>query len=91
MATDQTIENSTNTVGRIDTLQSSVSEQNIRNTEVRYNTICSIVAVEQVKIEIHRCFPENKHKVIREFFTAHPVCWTDLLRKIFALKKYNNG
>ena len=75
---------------RIDGLLWSISEQTIRNTEERYDAICSSSTSDQLKIEVQKCFPENKHKVIREFFISHPVCWTDMLRKIFALKKYDN-
>jgi hypothetical protein len=75
---------------RIDRLRGSVSEQTIKNTEERYNTICSITTIDELKWEIQRCFPENKHKVIREFFIEHPVCWSDIQRKIHALKKYDN-
>lgn len=32
-------------------------------------------------------FPENKHKVLRDFFLDHPVCWIDLLRKLHKYRK----
>ncbi len=75
---------------RIDQLRWSISEQTIKNTEDRYSKICSITTLEQLKWEIRRCFPKNEHKIIRDFFIDHPVCWTDMQRKIHAFKKYDN-
>ena len=45
---------------------------------------------DQIKQEIYKCFPENKHKVLRDFFVEHPVCWTDIQRKIHAFRKHDN-
>ena len=41
-------------------------------------------AIEHKLLEI---FPDNKHKVLREFFMDHPVCWSDLLRKRHKYRK----
>lgn len=76
--------------GCIDRLRWKATENVIKNTEARYNAICSITSLEQLRLEIAKCFPENKHKVIREFFIKHPVCWTDIQRKIYAIKQYDN-
>ncbi len=74
---------------RIDRLRGTISEQTIKNTEARYSAICSMTTKEGIKWEILKCFPDHNHKVIRDFFIAHPVCWTDIQRKIFAIRKYD--
>lgn len=75
---------------RVDRQRWEINEQHRINTLNKYNAICSMTTTEQIRLEINKCFPLNKHKVIREFFMTHPVCWTDIQRKIHALKKYNN-
>lgn len=75
---------------RIDRLRWSLSEQTIKNTISRYESICSMDSSDQIKQEIYKCFPENKHKVLRDFFVEHPVCWTDIQRKIHAFRKHDN-
>lgn len=76
---------------RIDRLQWSISEQTIKNTISRYETICTIDTPEEIKWELNKCFPLNPQKVIRDFFMEHPVCWTDMQRKIHAFSEYDNN
>ncbi len=70
----------------IDSLRSSKSNdysEKMRETVNKVLLLEDENALEQTLLNI---FPENKHKVLREFFLQHPVCWIDLLRKLHKYK-----
>lgn len=76
---------------RIDDLRSPVTEGVIRKTQTRFDAICSIKSIEELKAEILKYFPENRQKVIRNFFGEHPVCWHDLKRKLYAITTFDEN
>lgn len=75
---------------RIDNLRKPVTPDVIRKTAVRFDAICSIKKPDELKAEILKFFPDNKHQIIREFFYKHPVCWHDLKRKLYAITTYDD-
>lgn len=75
---------------RIDRLRWNASDELVMETKERYDKICSLTPIEKLKWEVWEYFPGPKNKVLRDFFVKHPVCWTDLQRKIHAIKKYDN-
>lgn len=75
--------------GRIDGLRLPVTDAVIRKTHTRFDAICSIKSIDELKAEIQKYFPENRHKVIRIFFETHPVCWHDLKRKLYAITTFD--
>ena len=75
---------------RIDNLRKPVTPDVIRKTAVRFDAICSIKKPDELKAEILKFFPDNKHQIIREFFLKHPVCWHDLKRKLYAITTYDD-
>jgi len=74
---------------RIDGLRKPVSDDIIKKTNSRFDAICRIKPDNELRAEILRFFPNNKNLVIREFFQAHPVCWHDLQRKLYAITTFD--
>lgn len=78
---------SSNSTSKIDLLRTSISETIINRTQWRYKEICSIDSKEALRVILQSLFPGNPHRVLRDFFIKHPICWTDLLRKLHKYRK----
>lgn len=74
---------------RIDNLRSPLSDTSLGRTRIRYEAIYSIDSKATLGVKLHELFPDNRQKVIRDFFINHPVSWTDLLRKLHKYRQNN--
>lgn len=86
---DTNSEKYTTSTQRIDALRTSLSQEVIDNTVKRFEKICALNEPGKLNEILRRVFPNHNQRIIREFFIAHPVSFSDLLRKIHHSRKFD--